>query len=92
MPDSELNRLGFTRKEGRKLDTITNTKEAFEFLKTFGISEVEIWSALKFSKTDLVTALQRDQGWGKAPAAGFVDGRLDPFITRKRAEDSIAAL
>lgn len=92
LDDETLKSLGLVRKPGRKMFTITNVKEAFEFLKSFPIAEEEIWKAMGFSNGELVDALRRDQGWEKAKAEGFVKGRLYPFAETKQAEGSIGVL
>lgn len=91
LDDATLSSLGLIRSEGRRLDPIVDTKGLYDFLIKFGISEAEIWSAMKFSKGELVDALRRDQGWAKAAADGFVKGELKPFIEEKKAEASIGA-
>lgn len=90
-PD-QLREIGLVPVPGRRLDPIVKTEEAFAWLKEFGISESELWTALKFSKGELVDALRRDQGWGKDQASGFVGGKLEVFIEKKNAEDSIGSL
>lgn len=91
--DGELEALGLRRKEGRKLDPIVDAKGAFECLRDeHGISESELWSAMKISKAELVDAIRRDQGWGKEQTQGFIDGQLSKVIDRKRAESSLEAL
>lgn len=92
LDDANLQALWLMRDKGRKNDKITSVKQAVDFLLLFGISEGEVWSALQFSKTELVKALMRDQGWSKAAAEGFVDGKLDPFITRDTTEPSLVPL
>jgi PD-(D/E)XK nuclease superfamily len=91
LDDNTLKSLGLYRKAGRRLDPLVRTKDAFDYLKSFGIKEEAIWRALSFSKGDLVNMLQEEQGWAKEATDGFVRGQLAPFIEKKNAEDSIGS-
>lgn len=86
MTDEELNVIGLARGKGRQLDSFIRVKECFESLKTFGISENEIWSALDFKKGELIKVLQRDQGWPKAKAEGWVKQLVGEYGETKTSD------
>lgn len=89
-PSEELARVGLQIGKGRRLDPVVKTKEAFDALIAFGIKEDEVWSALSFSKGELVKAVMRDQGWAKKPTEGWLwDQTLKPFIEKKQSDGSI---
>jgi hypothetical protein len=88
-PDDQLSNLGICRKPGRKLDPIVDTKGLFDKLVAEGISNEAIFSALKFSKTELLDALKLDKGWAQGPAKGWRDQICEPFIEKKSAEASL---
>lgn len=93
MSNEDLAALGMGRKLGRNLDPIADVQAAFNALKEFGISEAELWKALKMTKGELVKAIQRDQGWGKEQTEGWLWNQiLEPFIEKKRADDSLEVL
>lgn len=88
----QLAEIGFAFGKPRNTDSIDKVKECFDELKTFGISEAEIWSALKFSKIELIDALRRDQGWPKDRAIGFVKQHVEKFGSTKQSEAPLVEL
>jgi hypothetical protein len=84
--DEQLALLGLGRTPGRRLDPIIKTKEAFDFFfETENITEEELWSALKFSKTELQKAIMRDKGWPADKTRGYLKQMLVPYIEEKQA-------
>jgi len=88
---ASLEKVGLARREGSR-NSLINPEKVFQFLKEYGISEKEIWTAAKFSIGELVDALRRDQGWGTAQTEGFIKGQLEDCIETKQSEDSIVSL
>lgn len=55
MPKDQLESLGFKLSEGKKLDPITNTREAFSKLINADTTWIDgVWASMKFGKTELV--------------------------------------
>jgi len=92
LPDERLAQLGLSKKPARNLDPIIDNPGAFNALRTAGISEAELWTALKLSKGELTNAVQRDQGWTADKTKGFLKQVLEPFIEKKQAEASLVTL
>lgn len=93
LPAEQLGLLNLRLSDGKNLDPITNTKEAFVALRDFGITEDELWTALSFSKGDLVDAIRRDKGWKKdATEAWLFEQILKPMIQEKKSEGSLKLL
>ena len=88
----QLREIGLRREANSPRSKITKTGEAYNALRTFGISSEELWTALKFTKGELTDALRRDQGWGKAQTEGFIKGQLAQFMETSEVEDSIVSL
>ncbi len=91
MPKSELAALGLELDNGRAMNTIANTKEAFEFLRNEEMfAEDGMWGCLKFGKGDLAKLAKTERGLSSEKAANkWLDETLDAFIDRGRSEGSL---
>lgn len=93
LPTEQLTLLSLQMTPGKNLNPIVQTKEAFYALKEFGITEGELWSALSFSKGELVKAVRRDKGWKEEETERWLFQQiLAPMIEIKKSAGSLKNL
>ena len=92
MTDEELKPLGLGRSKGKKLDKITNTVGAFNHLINGGVEPIDVIDAMTFGKSNLTQFLMEHRGLNKEEAGAFIDGELDPFISRSTSAPSLIEL
>jgi hypothetical protein len=90
LPPEEKNRLGLKMMPGKKMDYIRDVKGAFAELSAFGVPEDELWNCLSFNKTDLLTAIRAMTICSEAQTEQIYETKLDPFIERGTAKESLA--
>jgi len=92
MSDEELKPMGLGRSKGKKLDSITDTVGAFNHLVNGGIEPIDVIDAMTFGKSNLTQFLMEHKGLKKKEAEAFIDGELDPFISRSTSAPSLIEL
>lgn len=89
LPDDELGKLGLKKTAGKKLDSIRDVAEAFNFLTYDGFEPSQILSAMSMPKGELVELIKTRLGLSKKDAEVWWDTKLDAFIDRKRGNPSL---
>jgi hypothetical protein len=93
IPETHLAEMGWMLADGRKTDTIIETKSAFDHIKgEMQISDKELWNAMSFGKADLILAIQRDTGVSKEKAAGYVSQIVSKYGETKQSEKALKRL
>ena len=89
LPAEELDRLGLTMKEGRRLDKVKDKLAAFNALRAAGLSSEQIIGGVSFGKGELVKLYQTMTNCREAEAEAFWNSQLGEFIECDRAKPSL---